>query len=37
MPDHTSCGFVMCIVLYSGVVGNVDFLNKLFSFYASVA
>ena len=37
MPDHTSCGFVMYIVLYSGVVGAVDFPNKLVSFYASVA
>ena len=34
MPDHTSCGFVMYIVLYSGIV---DFLNQLYSFYASVA
>ena len=37
VPDHTSWGFVMYIVLYSGVVGTVDFLNKLYSFYASVA
>ena len=37
VPDHTICGFVMYIVLYSGVVGIVNFLNKLYSFYASVA
>ena len=37
VPDHTSCGFIMYIVLYSGAVGTVDFLNKLYSFYASVA
>ena len=36
VPDYTSCGFVMDIVLYSGVVGTADFLNKLYSFYASV-
>ena len=30
MPDHTSCVFVMYIVFYSGVVGTVDFLNKLY-------
>ena len=35
VPDHTSCGFVMCVAFYSGVVGTVDFLNKLYSFYIS--